>query len=146
MVLGPDGGALSKMTLPFHLFLGGPVSPGTQYVSWIHRDDVARLILFAIIHSRINGPVNGVAPEAVTMREFSRTLGHAMNRPSWLPVPKFILETALGELATMLTTGQCVHPQKALENGFSYAYPTLQKALQEIVGSSSTKKHSTAII
>lgn len=139
MVLGPDGGALSKMILPFRLFLGGPVSPGTQYVSWIHRDDLARLILFVTMHPTIIGPINGVAPEAVTMREFCRTLGKAMNRPSWFPVSEFILKTALGELATMLTTGQRVHPQKALKSGFSYSFPTLQKALQSIVGKSSTQ-------
>lgn len=139
MVLGPDGGALSKMTLPFHLFLGGPVLPGTQYVSWIHRNDLARLILFVITHPTLDGPVNGVAPEAVTMRDFCTTLGKTMNRPSWFPIPEFLLEIALGELATMLTTGQRVHPQKALKSGFSYSFPTLQEALQSILGKSSTQ-------
>ena len=139
MVLGPDGGALSKMTLPFRLFLGGPVLPGTQFVSWIHRTDLARLILFVITHSAVIGPVNGVAPEAVTMRDFCTTLGKSMNRPSWFPVPEFVLEIALGELATMLTTGQRVHPQKALKSGFSYSYPTLQEALPSILGKSGTQ-------
>ena len=139
MVLGPDCGALSKMTLPFRLFLGGPVLPGTQYVSWIHRNDLARLILFVIAHSTVIGPVNGVAPETVTMRDFCTTLGRTMNRPSWFPVPEFVLKIALGELSTMLTTGQRVHPQKALDSGFSYSYPTLQEALQSIFGKSSTQ-------
>jgi uncharacterized protein len=139
MVLGPDGGALSKMTLPFRLFLGGPVLPGTQYVSWIHRHDLARLILFVITHSTVIGPVNGVAPETVTMRDFCTALGKSMNRPSWFPVPEFVLAIALGELATMLTTGQRVRPQKALKSGFSYSYPTLQDALQSILGKSSTQ-------
>lgn len=132
MVLGPDGGALSKMALPFRLFLGGPVLPGTQYVSWIHRDDLARLILFVITHSTVIGPVNGVANEPVTMREFCTTLGKAMNRPSWIPVPEFALDVALGELATMLTTGQRAYPEKALKNGFTFSYPTLQTALPSI--------------
>lgn len=139
MVLGPDGGALSKMSLPFRLFLGGPVLPGTQYVSWIHRNDLARLMLFVITRSTLIGPVNGVAPETVTMRDFCATLGQSMNRPSWFPVPEFLLEIALGELATMLTTGQRVHPQKALKSGFSYSYPTLQKALQSIFGKPSSQ-------
>ncbi|MDT3778055.1 TIGR01777 family oxidoreductase [Nitrospira sp. MA-1] len=134
MVLGPDGGALSKMTVPFRVFLGGPVLPGTQYVSWIHRNDLARLILFIITHPTLDGTVNGVAPEAVTMQHFCTTLGKTMNRPSWLPVPGFALNIALGELATMLTTGQHVLPQKALDSGFSYSFPTLQKALQSILG------------
>ena len=132
MVLGPDGGALSKMTLPFRLFLGGPILPGSQFVSWIHREDLARLILFLITHSSVKGPVNAVAPEAVTMKEFCSALGKSMNRPSWFPVPEFLLRIALGELATMLTTGQRVHPFKALEAGFSYSYATLQPALDSV--------------
>jgi hypothetical protein len=132
MVLGPDGGALSKMTLPFRMFLGGPILPGTQFVSWIHREDLARLILFLMTHSSIRGPVNAVAPETVTMKEFCTTLGKAMNRPSWFPVPEFVLRMTLGELATMLTTGQRVHPLKALEAGFSYSYSTLQAALDSL--------------
>jgi hypothetical protein len=132
MVLGPDGGALSKMTLPFRMFLGGPILPGTQFVSWIHREDLARLILFLMTHSSIRGPVNAVAPETVTMKEFCTTLGKAMNRPSWFPVPEFVLRMTLGELATMLTTGQRVHSLKALEAGFSYSYSTLQAALDSL--------------
>ena len=138
MVLGPDGGALSKMTLPFRMFLGGPILPGSQFVSWIHREDLARLILFLITNSSVKGPINAVAPEAVTMQDFCRTLGKAMNRPSWFPVPEFMLRIALGELATMLTTGQRVHPLKALEAGFSYSYATLPTALDSLLAQSST--------
>jgi uncharacterized protein (TIGR01777 family) len=142
MVLGPDGGALSKMTLPFRLFLGGPILPGSQFVSWIHREDLTRLILFLITHSSVKGPVNAVAPEAVTMQDFCTTLGKAMNRPSWFPVPEFMLRIALGELATMLTTGQRVHPVKALEAGFSYSYGTLQPALDSLFAAPLTKGRS----
>jgi uncharacterized protein (TIGR01777 family) len=142
MVLGPDGGALSKMTLPFRLFLGGPILPGTQFVSWIHREDLARLILFLITHSTIRGPVNAVAPEPVTMQDFCTALGKAMNRPSWFPVPEFVLRMTLGELATMLTTGQRVHPLKALEAGFSYSYATLQPALDSLFAAPLTKRRS----
>ena len=136
MVLGPDGGALSKMTLPFRMFLGGPILPGTQFVSWIHREDLARLVLFLMIHSSIRGPVNAVAPEAVRMKEFCTALGKSMNRPSWFPVPEFVLRMTLGELETMLTTGQRVHPLQALEAGFSYSYATLQAALDSIFSQS----------
>jgi uncharacterized protein (TIGR01777 family) len=120
------------MTLPFRMFLGGPILPGTQFVSWIHREDLARLILFLITHPSIRGPVNAVAPEAVTMRDFCNALGKAMKRPSWFPVPEFILRMTLGELATMLTTGQRAQPQKALSTGFSFTYSTLQEALNSI--------------
>jgi len=136
MVLGPDGGALSKMTLPFRMFLGGPILPGTQFVSWIHREDLARLILFLMTRSSIRGPVNAVAPETVTMKAFCTALGKSMNRPSLFPVPEFVLRIVLGELATMLTTGQRVHPNKALEGGFSYSYATLQAALDSIFSQS----------
>jgi len=132
MVLGPDGGALSKMTLPFRMFLGGPILPGTQFVSWIHLEDLARLILFLITHPSIREPINAVAPDAVTMRDFCNALGKAMKRPSWFPVPEFVLRMTLGELATMLTTGQRAQPQKALSTGFSFTYSTVQEALNSI--------------
>ena len=141
MVLGLGGGALPKMSLPFKLFLGGPVLPGTQFVSWIHLEDLARLILFLITHQGMTGPVNAVAPEAVTMQDFCVALGKAMNRPSWFPVPEFVLRMALGELSTMLTTGQRVYPTKALQGGFSYTYPTLQPALNAIFGKSFKPVH-----
>lgn len=132
MVLGLDGGALPKMMLPFQWFLGGPVLPGTHYVSWIHQLDLARLILFLLTHPSIRGPVNAVAPDAVTMKDFCHALGKAMKRPSWFPVPVFVLKMALGELSTMLTTGQRAQPQKVLSAGFSFTYSTIEEALNAI--------------
>lgn len=133
MVLGPDGGALPRMLLPFRLFLGGPIGSGDQWVSWIHRHDLIGLIRWALTHPTVQGPVNGVAPEPVTMREFSRTVGTVLHRPSWLPVPAFILRAGLGELATLLLTGQHVQPTVALRGGYSFTYPTLESALREIL-------------
>ncbi|MDR4495635.1 MAG: TIGR01777 family oxidoreductase [Nitrospirales bacterium] len=134
MVLGLDGGALPKMMFPFKLFLGGPVLPGSQYVSWIHQDDLSRMILWLSMTPSIAGPVNGVAPEPVTMRQFCAALGQAMHRPSVLPVPEFVLRIGLGEMSTVLTTGQRAHPKKALEGRFSYSYPTIQSALHSLMG------------
>ncbi|TFG61785.1 MAG: TIGR01777 family protein, partial [Nitrospirales bacterium] len=91
MVLGPNGGALPKMAFPFRFFLGGPVLPGSQFVSWIHLTDLSRLILWLITNPWISGPVNGVAPDPVTMREFCERIGQTMRRPSWFPVPGFLL-------------------------------------------------------
>ncbi len=133
MVLGVDGGALPKMMFPFKLFLGGPVLPGSQYVAWIHREDLSRLILWLSENRSMSSPVNGVAPETVTMRQFCTALGKAMHRPSVFPVPQFVLRLALGEMSTVLTTGQKAHPKKALEGGFSYSYPTLQSAFQALM-------------
>jgi len=133
MVLGSEGGALPKMMFPFQWFLGGPVLPGTQYVSWIHQQDLARLIHFLITHPSIRGPVNAVAPDAVTMKEFCHALGKAMKRPSWFPVPEFVLKVALGELSTMLTTGQRVYPKKSLDGKFNFSFKTIPSALHSLI-------------
>jgi len=133
MVLEQDGGALPKMLLPFRLFAGGPILPGTQWVSWIHRRDHIGLIQWLLATPSVSGPINAVAPGAVTMNRFCEVLGQALHRPSWLPVPGFALQLALGELGTLLTTGQRVNPAKAISGGYVFHYPTLEPALRAIV-------------
>ncbi|MDX1411276.1 MAG: DUF1731 domain-containing protein, partial [Nitrospirales bacterium] len=133
MVLGKTGGALPKMLLPFRLFVGGPILPGTQQISWIHQKDLSDLIIWLIDRPEISGPVNVVAPETVTMKEFCRKLGKALQRPSWIPVPEFVLKIAFGEMAEVLTTGQDVKPLIAEENGFHFSYPKLDVALQSLL-------------
>ena len=133
MVLEQDGGALPKMLLPFRLFAGGPIMPGTQWVSWIHRRDHIGLIQWALATPNVSGPVNAVAPEPVTMNRFCEVLGRVLHRPSWLPVPGFALQLALGELGTLMTTGQRVTPAKALSGGYVFHYPTLEPALRAIM-------------
>jgi uncharacterized protein len=133
MVLEQDGGALAKMLLPFQLFVGGSILPGTQWVSWIHRRDHIGLIQWLLTTPSVSGPVNAVAPGAVTMNRFCEVLGQTLHRPSWLPVPGFALHVALGELGTLMTTGQRVNPAKALSGGYMFQYPTLEPALRAIV-------------
>jgi uncharacterized protein (TIGR01777 family) len=133
MVLDRDGGALPKMLLPFRLFAGGPILPGTQWVPWIHRRDHIGLIQWLLKTPGVSGPVNAVAPEAVTMSQFCKALGHVLRRPSWLPVPSFVLHIALGELATLMTTGQKIVPAKALSAGYVFQYPKLKSALQNVM-------------
>jgi uncharacterized protein (TIGR01777 family) len=133
MVLEQDGGALPKMLLPFQFFAGGPIMPGTQWVSWIHRRDHIGLIKWALTTPSISGPVNAVAPEAVTMKQFCGSIGRILHRPSWLPVPGFALRVALGELGTLMTTGQHVTPAKALSRGYVFHYPKLEPALRAIL-------------
>ena len=133
MVLEQDGGALPKMLVPFRLFAGGPIMPGTQWVSWIHRCDHIGLIQWALTATNVSGPVNAVAPEAVTMNRFCKLLGRVLHRPSWIPVPGFALHLALGELGTLMTTGQRVNPAKALSGGYVFLYPTLEPALRAIL-------------
>ena len=133
MVLEQDGGALPKMLLPFRFFAGGPIMPGTQWVSWIHRRDHIGLIQWILVTPDISGPINAVAPEAVTMNRFCEVLGQVLHRPSWLPVPSFALHVALGELGTLMTEGQRVNPAKALSGGYSFHYSTLEPALRAIL-------------
>jgi uncharacterized protein (TIGR01777 family) len=132
MVLEKDGGALPKMLLPFRLFTGGPILPGTQWVSWIHREDHIGMIRWALMTPSLSGPVNAVAPEPVTMHRFCEAIGQVLHRPSWLPVPGFALHMALGELATLMTTGQRIYPEKALSGGYVFHYKKLAPALQHI--------------
>jgi uncharacterized protein (TIGR01777 family) len=133
MVLELDGGALPKMLLPFRLFAGGPIMPGTQWVSWIHRRDHIGLIKWLLTAPSVSGPVNAVAPEAVTMNRFCDAIGRVLHRPSWFPVPGLALHLALGELGTLMTTGQRVTPTKALSAGYAFHYPKLEQALRAIM-------------
>ncbi|MBH0196119.1 MAG: TIGR01777 family protein [Nitrospira sp.] len=133
MVLEADGGALPRMLLPFRLFAGGPIMPGTQWVSWIHRCDHIGLIQWALANNHVSGPLNAVAPGPVTMKTFCEVLGRVLHRPSWLPVPGFALNMLLGELGTLMTTGQRITPAKAMAEGYRFQYPTLEPAFQAIL-------------
>lgn len=130
VVLAHSAGALAKMLLPFRLGLGGPVAGGHQFVSWIHRDDVVALIRTAIERDSWSGPVNATAPEPVTNRELSRTLGRLLHRPSLLPVPALALRLIYGEAAQLLTAGARVLPAKALVLGYQFRHPHLEEALR----------------
>lgn len=132
MVLEADGGALAKMLFPFRLFAGGPIMPGSQWVSWIHRRDHIGLIQWALSMAMVSGPINAVAPEPVTMKTFCEVLGRVLHRPSWLPVPRIALNILLGELGTIITTGQRVIPAKALAEGYTFQYRTLETALRAV--------------
>ncbi len=132
IVLGM-GGALAKMLPPFKMFAGGPIGTGRQWFSWIHQDDLVNLILFALNHPEIEGVLNGTAPNPVRMNELAQTLGEVLNRPSWLPVPSFVLEGLLGDGAQVVLEGQQVLPKRTLSQSFEYQYSTLKPALTEIV-------------
>jgi uncharacterized protein (TIGR01777 family) len=126
IVLG-DGGALAKMTPPFKVFAGGPIGTGRQWFSWIHRDDLVNLILEALSRKDIEGVFNATAPNPVRMTELCQTIGETLNRPSWLPVPSFVLEALLGEGAKVVLEGQQVLPKRTISKGFEYQYPTAKK-------------------
>jgi hypothetical protein len=133
VVLDRDGGALPRMLLPFRLFAGGPIGSGRQYVSWITRLDWLALARWAIETPAVTGPVNATAPVPVTNAEFSRALGRALGRPSWLPAPPFMLRLMLGEMADALVIGgQRVVPKRALELGFEFRCPEIDRAFRAI--------------
>jgi len=132
IVLDKDGGALGKMLPIFKLGLGGPIGNGTQWMSWIHRYDLCELIINAINDKKYNGIFNAVAPEPVTMREFSSKLANSLNRPNLLPVPGATLRFMLGDGAKLVLEGQKVISIKLKNNFFKFKYPTLQNALSAL--------------
>jgi uncharacterized protein len=133
MVLGPDGGALAKLLLPFRMGVGGRIGSGTQWVSWVHRDDLISLILVAIEKPDLDGPVNAVAPNPVTNLEFTKTLAAELHRPAIVPVPGIALKLLYGEMSDVLLGGQRAIPEAALRAGFEFRFPRLDAALREIL-------------
>jgi uncharacterized protein (TIGR01777 family) len=133
IVLDPKEGALAQMMLPYRFFVGGPILPGRQWFPWIHIDDEVGLIRFALDDERVRGTINAVAPEQLTNRDFSRTLGKVMGRPSLMPAPGFALRVILGGVAGMLTEGQRVVPAKAQQLGYRFKYPTAEEALRHLL-------------
>jgi len=134
VVLHPEGGALKQLLPPFRLGLGGRVGSGQQYLSWIHREDVVGMMLFALEHPELQGPVNVTAPEPVTNADFTRALGAALKRPAVLPLPAFALRAALGEMAQVVLGGQRALPKRAQEAGFTFRHPELGEALRSLLG------------
>jgi uncharacterized protein len=134
IVLARNEGALHKFLLPFRLFLGGPMGNGRQWFPWIHIEDEVNAILYIMEHQQIDGPVNLAAPQSVRMTEFCRTFGLELHRPSWLPMPEFVLRLMLGEMAEpLLFHGQKSIPKKLLEAGFKFQFQNLDNALHDIL-------------
>jgi uncharacterized protein (TIGR01777 family) len=126
VALSPEGGALKKMMLPFKLAAGGPVGSGAQWMSWIDRDDVVRIVEWGIDNQSARGVYNATAPDPVRNRDFTRALGRAMHRPAFMPAPAFALRIAFGEMADeVLLGGQRVVPRRAEREGFRFEVPTL---------------------
>jgi uncharacterized protein len=134
VVLDTAGGALARMLTPFRLGVGGPIAGGRQYMSWIHTEDVVGLTLAALEDQRFSGPINATAPEPVSNRDFSRTLGKALRRPSLLPVPAVALRMLYGEMSLLITTGARVLPAKPLVLGYRFRHPRLEEALRAALG------------
>lgn len=135
VVLNAADGALKQMLPPFRLGLGGTLGDGRQYVSWIGLDDLLGVMLHAIRREDVEGPVNAVAPTAITNAEMTKTLGHVLGRPTFLPVPAAALRLALGEMAdeALLASVRAV-PTRLLETGFEFFSPDLEDTLRHTLG------------
>ncbi|MBI4680908.1 MAG: TIGR01777 family protein [Nitrospirae bacterium] len=134
VVLESDGGALSKMAIPFKFFLGGHLGSGQQWFSWVHREDIIGFMKYALENESVSGHFNLTSPQPVTNKEFCSALGKALNRPSWFHVPAFMIKLTLGEVGKVLLTGQRVLPEKALKAGYQFKYPEINEALRAIYG------------
>lgn len=134
MVLDPSGGALQRMLLPFRLGCGGRLGRGTQWISWITRADLVRVITTALAEPVYRGPTLATAPIAVTNREFTHALGRALHRWTVLPTPAFALRLLFGEMAdALLLSSQRTRPTRLLEHGFEFTHPRLDLALSSLL-------------
>lgn len=133
VVLGADGGALAKMLLPFKLGLGGRLGSGRQWMPWIHIDDMVALLLHAATNEEIDGPMNATAPHPVTNREFTSDLADTLHRPAIFPMPGTLLKLAAGQFAEVLLASQRVVPQVALRTGYTFQYPDLKAAFENLL-------------
>jgi uncharacterized protein (TIGR01777 family) len=134
MILG-DGGALKKMLTPFKFGFGGPMGNGRQFWPWVAMDDVTGAVAHVLDTDTVDGPVNVVAPEAVTSRGFARVLGKHLGVPAIVPAPAFAVKLALGEMAeALLLASTKVRPVVLQQSGYSFNSPTLTEAFRRILG------------
>jgi hypothetical protein len=134
IVLSPNGGALQKLLLPFRMGMGGRIGSGDHWMSWVALDDVADGLAHLLSADSMEGPVNVSAPEPVTNRELTQTLGRVLGRPAVLPVPATALRLLFGEMAdrTLLSSAR-VLPARLVESGYTFVYPALEGALRSML-------------
>ncbi len=134
IVLGRGGGALAMMLPAFRYMLGSSIGSGRQWMSWIHQEDLFSIFSFLLSDGDISGPVNCVAPNAVRNAEFANILSKTLGRPALFPAaPAFLLRIVLGEFSKVVLMGQRVIPKRLMETGFSFRFPTLQQALEDLI-------------
>ena len=134
IILSSTGGALPRLLTPFRLGVGGTLGSGKQFMSWIAIDDVVEAIVHILTTEALRGPVNAVAPQPVTNREFTKTLGRVLGRPTVFPMPAFAARLAFGEMADeLLLASQRVEPAKLLASGYRFRFPDLESALRHLL-------------
>lgn len=127
-VLAKDSKAVDKFAKPFKMFIGGPIGKGTQYMSWIHIDDLTGIYLFALDNLNVRGALNGTAPNPETMKTFCKNLAGALHRPSLFPVPAFAVKIIAGELAELILSGRKALPKKIIGLGYKFKYENAAEA------------------
>ena len=134
LILDPNGGLLKQLLLPFKLGVGGPIAGGRQYMPWIHRDDEIGLFVWALENPEVSGTLNASAPNPVINKEFSKTLGKVLHRPSFAPAPKLALRAMRGpELADAILWSQRVIPRRAVDLGYQFRFGELEPALRNLL-------------
>lgn len=133
IVLDREDGALAKMILPFKFYLGGPLGSGKQPFPWVHIDDAAKLFVYALDNNSMTGSYNAVAPQNITMKQFCKSLGGVMKRPSIFKVPSLALRILYGEGADILLNGVNIIPKRTLESGFEFSYKDSVSALRSLL-------------
>jgi uncharacterized protein (TIGR01777 family) len=149
VVLGTQGGMLARMLTPFEFGLGGPIGSGRQWMSWIERDDLVRLVAHVIVKPDLFGAINATAPAPVRNAQFAAELGRALRRPAFLRIPAVVLHRLAGDFADeLLLGGQRVLPEKADLSGFVFRHPTLSGAFAAILGGGNVEvsKTRTAVL
>ena len=134
LIMAPEALAWRLLLLPFQLFVGGPLGSGRQRFTWLHVDDAVGLYDLAIRDESIDGPLNMVAPEVPTQRELARAIGRRMHRPARFPAPAFALRRVLWGQADIVLHGRTAVPAKAIAAGYEFAYPTVESALDDVIG------------
>lgn len=134
-VIGREGGMIQSLIIPFFCGVGGPVATGKQALPWIHVEDLANLIKFAVENKSVNGILNGVAPDIITNNQFSQIFAGSFNppRPAVFPLPEFVLNLIFDkERAVILATGAKISPKRTQEVGFKYKYPDIKSACKDV--------------
>ena len=133
IVLDKNEGALARMIMPYKFFVGGPLGSGKQWFPWIHIDDVVGIFLHALDNENVEGAVNCVSPNPVTMNQFAETIGKTLKRPSFLRMPEFLLRLILGESSSVVTGGSKVSSSKIISCGYKFKYSYIEEALNNLL-------------
>ena len=133
VILGKGGGAMAKMIPAFKLFVGGSMGSGKQWFPWMHLADLLAAVKFILENDQIIGPVNFCAPQPIQYRDLAKALGKALKRPAVMPAPAFLIRLAMGEFGDVFLASQRTVPDKLLSHGFSFQYPSIDKAVRAVL-------------